>query len=75
MEKLCLIEEHGGHRDAIFKKTTGFKIGVTYREKCASCTENKAKAISAKLLELNFGQIQWYFGQDIFFLHIQWYFG
>ena len=24
---------------------------------------NKAKAISAELLELNFGQIQWYFGQ------------
>ena len=30
-------------------------------------TMNKAKAISAKLLELNFGQKQWYFGQIQFF--------
>ena len=29
--------------------------------------KNKAKAISAKLLEINFGQIQWYFGQIQFF--------
>ena len=38
--------------------------------------EYKAKAISAELLELNFGQKQWYFGQIQFFLlEIQWYFG
>ena len=29
--------------------------------------KNKAKAISAELLELNFGQKQWYFGQIHFF--------
>ncbi len=37
---------------------------VTYIENSI----NKAKAISAELLELNFGQIQWYFGQIQFFL-------
>ena len=43
-------------------KAGGYGIQVA-----AFFEENKAKAISAELLELNFGQIQWYFGQIQFF--------
>ena len=53
-----------------FGRWGGLEESITilpmYRDPIGS--NNKAKAISAELLELNFGQKQWYFGQIQFFI-------
>ena len=51
------------------------EVGTTWQQSCRAIQKvydykksgNKAKAISAKLLELNFGEIQWYLVQMHFF--------
>ena len=61
--KVAHLDSHLLVLSAVFQ----LKAKTVSRPKLTS-SRNKAKAISAELLELNFGQIQWYFGQIQFFL-------